>query len=78
MEILQGAVFLLGVLVVVIFFGVSLANHFKEQKAYQGQLQVYRNNGGQPYVSKRLWTRKDRTWEEQDDINRQARGVAGL
>ena len=67
-----------GILVGLYFVGWSLWGFFAEERLHKGKLQVYRNNGGMPYVSKHLWTAKDRTWEEQQEINRHARKVAGL
>lgn len=66
------------VIVLLIIARIVLKPYWKEDAKRKSQLATYAKNGGEPYVFKRHWTRKDKTWEEQDEINRTARYHAGL
>lgn len=52
----------------------SLRNHLQEQKVYATKLDVYKQNGGKPFVR----FERSEAWEEQNEVNRKAREIAGL
>lgn len=58
----------------------AIWSHLLEQSAYKDKLEVYTRSGGKPYTSKRFCKNKaeEQAWEEQQEVNRQARITAGL
>lgn len=80
--------------VLVPFFAAAMVQGFmamlQENQERKLKLAVYRENGGQSYVnpnvalSGRPWENKSalfpnpKEWQEQDEINRRARKIAGL
>ena len=79
---------------IVWFFATGLWQGFlqmwREQRDYKTKMEVYRENGGKPWVNPNLatcpvwWENRaaslpdPKAWAEQDEINRKARQIAGL
>ena len=62
---------------------LSFIVHLKEQKEYQVKLAVFHRHGGRPYDLNRAHAYKatavqKAAWAEQDEVNRQAREIAGI
>lgn len=54
----------------------TIPDYLREQKERKLFLKYYHQYGGQSYVSKRLWTSKEETWEERQVKNEEARRLA--
>lgn len=58
----------------------SLVVHFQEEKEYNKKLADYKAAGGRPWTNRKHCKTKaeESAWDEQDEINRTARVIAGL